>query len=120
MIQAEALLLSIALEVPCLILVARRRGWSTASAAQLARVGGAATLLSHPLVWHGSRALMPFIEGFWVRAALTEIGACLFEAVLYRWLLQLSAGRALGVSIAANALSFGIGLVWFHWLRALI
>lgn len=117
MTQAQALLLSIGLEVPCLLLAARLLRWSDDSLLRLTAIGAAATLLTHPFVWHGSRALSSLIADGWTRLAITEIGAWLAEALLYAKLIPLSRPQALAISLLANTISFGAGLIWVLWLR---
>lgn len=109
MTQLEALGLSIALEVPVLVLVA----WASGDR-RLGRwilVGALATCLTHPIVWHGVAALRPW--PFPVRAGLLETFAVVVEGLVYRWQLDWPVGRALGLSLLANAVSFGLGLLCF-------
>jgi hypothetical protein len=107
MTQLVALVLSLVVEVPVVV-----AGWRRDPAWRVAAIAAAATLLSHPLVWHGSRALRPLLPSFAVRATITEVGAWLVEAALYTWLLEMPPRRALAVSLLANAASFGAGLLW--------
>ena len=114
MTQGQALALSLALEVPCVVALMRvhRPG---AHLWRVVAVGAAATLLSHPVVWHGMLVLQPLVGGWWARAGLVEVGAWLAEAVVFVQWLGASRRGALVVSAVANALSFGVGLGWLWW-----
>jgi hypothetical protein len=69
----------------------------------------AANALSHPAVWFVFPAL-GLAQG--ATTALSEIWAWLIEAALYRVGLGNTTWRAvLGISLVANLLSFGLGLV---------
>ncbi len=109
MTQAGALLLSLAIEVPVVGAV-EGRGRPLAVAA-------AATLLTHPFAWNGWQALIPHLP--WLgRALLVELSVVAVEAALYAWLLRLPAARAVALSLCANALSFGLGLLVIRLGRA--
>ena len=110
-----ARLISIAIEAPlaaAIVLVARwpaRGGWAAA-----AGVAALATLASHPLAWD---AFQPLWEryGYWPAAAPVELGVIVFEALCYRWILAVSALRALALSGLCNGASFAAGLA-IGWL----
>jgi hypothetical protein len=106
--QAQALLLSLAVEVPVALVLARRSG-----AAQVVAVGLAATLLTHPFVWHGTPELARLVGGWWRAVALTELGAVAVEAAVYRVGLGAGWRLAAAIALAANAASFGVGLAVF-------
>ena len=119
MTQLQALLLSLMLELPVVFLcvgVGRwlpRTGWR-----RLVIVGLAATLVSHPFAWAGFGVLRPVLPSFWLRALLIEGAVALFEGVLYARVARLGWLRGLAVGLAANAWSFGVGLVIMEWLAA--
>lgn len=111
MTQLQAMLLSLALEVPVALLVARlahaHRG-TTLLAALLA------TTITHPLVWHLNHTW--FALDAWPRLAVLEVGAVVVEGFVYLLVARLRPLVAWGTSLAANATSFGLGLVLFYWL----
>lgn len=115
MSQLEAMLLSLAVEVPVALALAvlltrapRVKLW------RLALVAVAATLVSHPFAWYANTHLG---GTFPVRAAIIEVSVTVLEAALYAWLGRLGVWRGLAVSTAANGASFGVGLLIFYfWL----
>lgn len=116
MSQLEAMLLSLAVEVPLALgLVALMRSTTErAEWGRLALVAVAATLLSHPFAWFANEHLTIHWP---VRAAIIEVSVTVLEAVLYAWLGRLGLWRGLAVSTVANAGSFGVGLlVFYYWL----
>ena len=71
----------------------------------LAAFGASAS--THPLVWMTTGRLASVL-GFWPAAAIIELGVVGVEALYFRlWRLQ----RALLWALAANAASFGAGLI---------
>ena len=115
--QLGALLLSLAIEVPAAVALARLARWlAPGQWRRLALTGVAATLLSHPFAWFGNRALAALLP-FAPRAAVIESCVVLFEALLYWRLTPLALRRGLLVSLVANALSFGIGLLVYALLQ---
>lgn len=108
MTQMQALLLSMLSEAAvAAALVAWLRWGAPARAAGAAVL---ATLLTHWAVW----LLMPRLYGplgYWGAFALAEAAVVLAEAAVYRLIAVRGAGRALLVSLAANAASAGLGLV---------
>ncbi|GMV39680.1 MAG: hypothetical protein AMXMBFR64_13960 [Myxococcales bacterium] len=104
MTQAEALALSLVVEVPVVLAVARR----ACSAVRLALIAVAATLVTHPFAWLANGWIpLPFAP----RAALIEASVVVAEAVIYGRLVPLGAPRAALASVMANAASFAVGLV---------
>lgn len=111
MTEFEASLLSIAVEAPVAALTARlalRTSWWTAALAAIAAAGG--TLLTHPFAWDGARALMRSIP-WGLMAAIVETAVTLVEAVAYVAVARVRPLAALGLSVAANGASFGVGLL---------
>ncbi len=100
-----AFALTLLVEIPAVVLLARRlepRPWRRAA---LALLGNA---LSHPAVWFVFPALG---LGWGATTAVSEGWAWLVEGALYRAGLARAGWRAaLAVSLAANLLSFGLGL----------
>jgi len=106
MSQTTALLLTLAVEVPVAVGLVRRRRWGAASPAHVALVAAGASLVTHPLLWmalhrlHGLPALVA-----------AEAAVVVVESAAYAWAAGLRARHALIVSAAANATSFGTGLL---------
>ena len=101
-----AFVLTCALELPVVLFATWGR---EAKPRRVVGVALAAQVLTHPLVWFAFPRL-PWLglEGrFW----LSELFAWLAEAALYTGLLStVSAGRGVGISGIANAISLAVGL----------
>ena len=113
--QWLAMLLSMGIEAVVAAALISALGWGSAARAAAAAVLG--TLLTHWLAWNSAPWVMAAVgdvPGFLgVEAAVT-----LVEAVVYRFLVPAPAGRALVLSLAANGISSGVGVVLylFNWL----
>lgn len=105
------MLLSLALEVPVALLAARL---AHVALPRALLAGLLATTVTHPFVWHGNHTL--FALEPWPRLLLLEGGAVAVEGVVYLLMARMRPKVAWGTSLAANATSFGFGLVVFHWL----
>ncbi len=114
MSQLQALLLTLALEVPLVLLLARLGRWGV-DPRRLLAVACCTSLLTHPFAWFGLPTLAPHL-GWWPRALLVEGGIALVESLLYSALVPLSWRRGLLAGTLANAFSFGVGLVIFRLL----
>ena len=111
MTQWSALLITIAIEVPIVLVWMWRADPGAFDWKRIAAVSAAATLLTHPLVWHTNVALVAW--PFALRAALVETFAVVAETVVYRKFVPVTWRRAAALSLAANAASFGAGLlIW--------
>lgn len=115
MTQLEALLLSIALEAPVALALARfvvpvemrvDVKWTLVAAVL-------ATLITHPFVWHFNETLTMLDP--WPRLLLLEVGAVAVEGGVYLAVARMKPIAAWGTSFAANAFSFGVGLVLFYF-----
>ena len=102
--QAQALLWSLAVEVP--VVLALGRG---VDRRRLLGVALAATLLTHPFAIAGFAALQPHLS-YPARAAVVESAVALAEGALLWQAAGLPAGRAWGAAAAANAASYLSGL----------
>ncbi len=100
-----AFALTLVVEVPAVAWLARRLDPRVSRRAALALLGNAVT---HPAVWF----VFPALRLGWLETTLlSETWAWLGEGVLYRAGLARARWRpALAVSLAANLLSFGLGL----------
>lgn len=109
--QTQALLLSIGLETTCLVGLGRVRGWMPKRELWAWLLAGvAATLVTHPFAWEFSITHTPTLtpEG---KALRIEGAVVLAEAVIYAVVLRQRPGRALALSLFANAVSYGVGLL---------
>jgi uncharacterized membrane protein YbaN (DUF454 family) len=103
--QAQALLWSLAVEVP--IVVAFGRG---SPRLRLAGVALAATLLTHPFCIAALRSLEGAMS-YPARVALVEWLVVLVEALLFWRFADMPPRRALLVAVLANAASYFSGLL---------
>jgi hypothetical protein len=106
MTQWHALLLSIALEALVALAIARAVRVSlrwTFVAAVLA------TLITHPLLWHLNQTWTVLAP--WPRLLSLEVGAVVVEGAVYLAVARMTPRAAWATSLAANATSFGVGLV---------
>ena len=94
-----ALLLTLVIELPIVLGLAGRRAVPTAVALNL---------VTHPLLW---LAMLRFGVGLWT----AEAAVVAAEAIGYRFVAGLTAGRAAGISFLANGLSLAIGLALSSW-----
>jgi hypothetical protein len=100
-----AFCLTLLVELPTVLVLARRLEPRRSRRVTLTLLGNA---LSHPPVWFVFPALG---LGWLATTALSETWAWLAEAAVYRSGLSRAGWRAaLGVSLAANLLSFALGL----------
>lgn len=110
MSQLFALGLSLAVEIPMVTVGLRQAGLL-----RTGLVAAGATLLTHPVVWHATPLLTDQLGGFGAAALVTETAAVLVEGALFAGILSERASRAVVISLAANALSFTVGLVVYAW-----
>lgn len=117
MTQLQALLLSILLEVPVVVALARLLGVDT-PLRRLVLTACAATLLTHPFAWHGFRVLSGVFPSYWVKAGVIEGGVAVVEGLLYWRVAGAGFGRGQALGWASNAFSYGIGLLLFRFVLA--
>lgn len=100
--QWSALGLTLACELPVMLLLAR-----TQAVSRVLVIAATASGLTHPLAWHIASVLSPdeYPIGVW----LIETGVVLTEALWYRLWLCSTFGKSLWWSLLANASSFGLG-----------
>jgi hypothetical protein len=102
------LALTLAVEVPLVLLLLRRRGWKLVLAAALV-----ANLASHPLLHFVlPRLISPAARGQFILVG--EIGVFVLEALVYLAMVR-PRPRALAVAAAAlaNLASYSVGLLFF-------
>jgi len=103
---APPLVLTVAIEVPVIVLFGRGAPRRTAGAAVLVNT------LTNPLLVGAVLLFTPVWGSSWGAAAVLAFEAVVVvvEWRLYRWALGWSSRRALAASLVANAVSFGIGV----------
>lgn len=115
MSQLEAFLLTFVLEVPVALLIARFVKAELKWVLVAALLG---TTITHPILWFlndgdALRFLPP-----WPRILALEVAATLVEGAVYFGVARMKPAVAWGTSLAANATSFGLGLVIYALLRS--
>ena len=110
MTQTDALLLSLALEVPIVVALVAWRRWAPGRLGVVALAAVGATLLTHPLLWMLDPSVLPPWPGG-LRYALPEVAIALIEGAVYAWPAGLGPRRGMMLSVMANALSYGTGLL---------
>jgi hypothetical protein len=100
-----AFCLTVVIETPIVTWLSRRAEPRLGRRLGITVLGNA---LSHPAVWF----VFPLLGLAWgTTTTISELWAWLLEAALYRFALDHLTWRpALGISLAANAASFGLGL----------
>ncbi|MGH1346921.1 MAG: hypothetical protein ACRBN8_35460 [Nannocystales bacterium] len=109
--QTQAMLISLGLEVPCLLGLGLARRWMPRSHAPAWAIAAvAATLLTHPFAWDFSITHTPGLtpEG---KALRIEAAVVLAESLIYTVGLRLPPSRGFALALLANAVSFGVGLL---------
>lgn len=109
MTQATALALTLAIELPLVLLLAALLRWHP-SWPRLVLVALASSLLTHPFAWNGIRTLQPYAP-FWLRAGTIELLVALVEGAMYSRLVPLGWRRGMLAGLLVNAGSFGLGLL---------
>jgi len=111
MTQWQALLFSIAIEVPVVYLLVTRKNWLRLPYWPYFLVTSlSATLLTHPLLWHTYVFILP-IAGEISTTLLLEGLVVLAEQQVYRHLGKLDSRQALWTSLIANMASFSVGFL---------
>lgn len=108
--QTEAMLISLGLEVPCVLGLGWARRWMPSTQVSgwvLAAI--AATLITHPFAWEASITHTPELtpEG---KAMRIEAAVVVVESLIYTVGLRVPPLRGFALALFANAASFGLGL----------
>ncbi len=109
----KALGLTLALEVPVLVLLIRKEFKIPSlkiPSAKLLFIGLIASTSTIPYLWF---VLPHFIQDYNLYLLVGEVSVTLLEAVLYYCFLNLNVKRALSLSLLCNGISFLFGLL-FH------
>lgn len=113
MTQIQALLLTLGVEVPLVLVLAAGARWADDRAAlgRLLVAAVAMSLVTHPFAWTANTSEALAGWGFGPRAALIEVSVALAETLILRGFGGLTLPRAALAAWSANAASFGFGLV---------
>ena len=113
MTEAEAALISMAIEGPIAYAIVALARWPSRGPLHAGLASMVATAVTHPQMW----ALAIWSYGrlpYWPAILTIEAGVVVVEAALIAWMARLTLPRAGIVSLVANAASFLFGL----WLTA--
>ncbi len=109
MTQAQAMLLSMAVEAAAAYGVVAWRRWPGRGPAFAALAIMVATAITHPLLWNAALWLYDRAS-FAAGAIIAETAVVLAEAAIIAWIARLSPRHALVVSVLGNAASVAAGL----------
>jgi hypothetical protein len=110
MSEAEALLISMAIEGPVAFALVTLAGWPSRGAIHVGAASMVATAVTHPQMW----ALAIWSYGrfpYWPAILTIEALVVVVEAALIAWMARLTPARAGIVSLVANSASFLFGLL---------
>jgi hypothetical protein len=113
MSEAEALLISMAIEGPVAFVLVTLARWPSRGALHVGAASMVATAVTHPQMW--TLAIWSFGRfAYWPAILSIEALVVVVEAALIAWMARLTPARAGAVSLVANSASFLFGL----WLTA--
>jgi len=110
MVQTQAYLLTLAIELPVVVGTASLGGMAPGRLCRAAVAALCASSLTHPLLWLADLRLAPSLAPP-LRLGILEGLVVLVEAGVYASTLGLRRRTALRLSIVANLASFGLGLL---------
>ena len=109
MTEAEAMLISAAIEGPIAYALARGARWPSRGALHVGVASAAATAITHPQMWEAALWAYPRFP-YWPSILTIEAAVVVAEAVLIAWMARLALSRAGVVSLVAHSASFLFGL----------
>jgi hypothetical protein len=110
MSEAEALLISMAIEGPVAFALVALARWPSRGALHVGIASMVATAVTHPQMW--ALAIWSFGRfPYWPAILSIEALVVVVEAALIAWMAQLTPARAGAVSLVANSASFLFGLL---------
>jgi len=112
MVEAEALIVSAAIEGPIAYSMVRLTRWPCRGALHVGLAACVATAVTHPQLWSAAFWAYPRFP-YWPSVVVLEALVIAAEGMLIAWMAGLEWRRALLVSLVANAASFLAG-----WLIA--
>ncbi|AFY55725.1 hypothetical protein Riv7116_3255 [Rivularia sp. PCC 7116] len=117
MTQFIALLLSLAIEIPIILLLTHylQRFSSFVELLAMSSLACGATLLTHPLAWTSNQIIIHDLI-FPVRIIIIEAIVVFIEGFLYSQVLDLGWRKGLYLSMIANIASFCGGIIMYKFL----
>lgn len=110
MVEAKALIISMAIEGPIAFSIVRLTKWPCRGALHVGLASAVATAVTHPQLW--SAALWAFSRfPYWPSIVVLEALVILTEGLLIAWMAGLALHRAMLVSLIANSASCLAGLL---------
>jgi hypothetical protein len=110
MVEAEALVISMAIEGPIAFLIVRLAKWPCRGALHVGLASAVATAVTHPQLW--SAAFWAYSRcPYWPSIFVLEVLVIMAEGLLIAWMAGLPLHRALLVSLIANSASCLAGLL---------
>ncbi|HZC15664.1 MAG TPA: hypothetical protein VE309_02780 [Caulobacteraceae bacterium] len=108
--EAEALLISMAIEGPIAFSIVRLTRWPCRGALHAGLASAAATAVTHPQLWSAAIWAYPRFP-YWPSIIVLEALVILAEGLLIAWMATLALPRAMVVSLIANTASCVAGLL---------
>ncbi|MEL6459722.1 MAG: hypothetical protein AAFQ91_15945 [Cyanobacteria bacterium J06621_15] len=117
MTQFIALLISLAIEIPIILLLTHflQRFSSSVELLAMFALACGATLLTHPLAWT-SNQVMIYNLAFPVRIIIIEAIVIFIEGFLYSQVLDLNWKKGLYLSFIANLASYCVGMIIYQYM----
>lgn len=110
MVEADALVISAAVEGPTAFLLARFAKWPSRGALHVGLASVVATAVTHPQAWSAALWAYPHFS-YWPTTIVIEALVIAAEGLLIAWMAQLAFSRAMAVSLIANSASYLAGLL---------
>lgn len=110
MVEAEALLISVAIEGPVSFSIVRLTRWPCRGALHAGLASAVATAVTHPQLWSAAIWAYPRFP-YWPSIIVLEALVVLAEGLLIGWMAALALPRAMVVSLIANTASCIAGLL---------
>jgi hypothetical protein len=110
MLEAQALVISAAIEAPIAALIVRLAHWPGRGAVHAALAAAVATAVTHPQLWAAAEWAYPRF-GYWPSVVGLEALVVAVEGLLIAWMAALALHRAMLVSLAANTASCLVGVL---------
>jgi hypothetical protein len=104
MVEAEALVISAAIEGPIAFLIARLTRWPSRGALHVGLASCVATAVTHPQLWSAALWAYPRFP-YWPTTIVLEALVIAAEGLLIAWIAELTIPRAMLVSLVANLAS---------------
>ncbi|BAY82830.1 hypothetical protein NIES267_23150 [Calothrix parasitica NIES-267] len=112
-----ALLISLAIEIPIILLLTHflQRFSSLVELLAMFALACGATLLTHPLAWTSNLVMIYNLE-FPARIIIIEAIVFFIEGFLYAQVLDLGWKKGLYLSFIANLASYCVGMIFFKFM----